>query len=188
MDAAKKRAKKNADAATAARASQLQNMFNQQQAGARAGMEEMNEAFAEGPGVSLHQHEDCGLGLKPRKAKPAADDETWKLFELYFADDTNLVTRRSKHEALEKILESTLLKWGIEVHPGKYERVIANSGKGGLPGVSPSQLGSSVPGFVETASMRRTLLSGWQGEGNFGLSWRRSCSDWRSQTLTREGS
>ncbi|CAK0895818.1 unnamed protein product, partial [Prorocentrum cordatum] len=108
--------------------------------------------FGEDVGVPLEVRNSVRLGLKPgAKARQAPTDELFTLPTLHCADDTNLFCRRSQHKRLERLLEDTLKLWGVEVHPGKYERLIT------IPEGDPHP-----PGFAEAAR----FIGGWlRGDG-----------------------
>ena len=87
------------------------------------------QAAAEGfPGIELLMKQQGGprLGKKPRccAVEGASSENILCIFEMMFADDTNLLTTKSQHQRLENLLESVLLNWGQTVHPDKWDRII----------------------------------------------------------------
>ena len=87
------------------------------------------QAAAEGfPGIELLMKQQGGprLGKKPRccAVEGASSENILRIFEMMFADDTNLLTTKSQHQRLEHLLESVLLNWGQTVHPDKWDRII----------------------------------------------------------------
>ena len=58
------------------------------------------------------------------RLKARAVKKILRIFEMMFADDTNLLTTKSQHQRLENLLESVLLNWGQTVHPDKWDRII----------------------------------------------------------------
>ena len=82
---------------------------------------------AEGfPGIELLMKQQGGprLEKKPRccAVEGASSENILRIFEMMFADDTNLLTTKSQHQRLEHLLESVLLNWGQTVHPDKWDR------------------------------------------------------------------
>ena len=87
------------------------------------------QATAEGfPGIELLMKQQGGprLGRKPKSCtvEGANSENILRIFEIMFADDTNLLTTKSQHQRLENLLESVLLNWGQTVHPDKWDRII----------------------------------------------------------------
>ena len=87
------------------------------------------QAAAEGfPGIELVMKQQGGprLGKKPKccAVEGASSEHILRIFEMMFADDTNLLTTKSQHQRLENLLESVLLNWGQTVHPDKWDRII----------------------------------------------------------------
>lgn len=101
----------------------------------------MKEEIGDDLGVPMRHFPGLRLGRRPTKASQWHNqpDHPDRLVQMFFADDMNLFHKIRSHQRIERILVDGMRRWGVEVHPGKCERIVNKSADERLPaGVSTS--------------------------------------------------
>ena len=85
-------------------------------------------ARLETPGVQMFSRRGRPLSKRARHQQELREHgellDTLNLLVALFADDTTLITRRSRASDIENLAVQTLADWGQTVHPRKTERVV----------------------------------------------------------------